>query len=70
LRFSLAIIFIIAGFINLTLYYGWTVSTNFNAKIVPGMTLILYPVMLICAVLAYRGIKKDDNLVKSYDRLR
>jgi hypothetical protein len=25
---------------------------------------------LIFSILAYRGIKKDDQLVKSYDRLR
>jgi len=27
-------------------------------------------IQLILVALAYRGIKKDDDLVKSYDRLR
>jgi hypothetical protein len=27
-------------------------------------------IQLILSILAFRGIKKDDQLVKSYDRLR
>lgn len=67
---SLALIFIIAAFIGTASYYAWIVTTKYSAEIVPGIKMILMPVMLIFAVLAYRGIKKDDNLVKSYDRLR
>jgi hypothetical protein len=70
LMLSLSVILIIAGIIGTSFYYAWSVMTNFSAEIVPGIKLILTPVMLICAILAYHSIKKDDNLVKSYDRLR
>ena len=43
---------------------------NYNAVFSPGINLILPVLMLICAFLVYRGIRKDEELVKSYDRLR
>jgi glucan phosphoethanolaminetransferase (alkaline phosphatase superfamily) len=46
------------------------IISKFGASITPGIKMILPPVILILSVLAYRGIKKDDQLVKSYDRLR
>jgi hypothetical protein len=70
LLLSLSVILSITGSICMSFYYGWFVMTNYSAEMVLGIKLILMPVMLLCAVLAYRGIKKDDNLVKSYDRLR
>ncbi|HEY5471293.1 MAG TPA: DUF4293 domain-containing protein [Bacteroidales bacterium] len=70
LQLSMSVILIIAGFIGTSFYYGWFVITNYRAHLVPEIKMILMPVILICAILAYRGIKKDDNLVKSYDRLR
>ena len=35
-----------------------------------GIKMILPVLMLIFLYLAYRGIKKDDDIIKSYDRLR
>lgn len=46
------------------------IISKFGATITPGFKMILPLVMLILSVLAYLGIKKDDHLVKSYDRLR
>jgi len=43
---------------------------NYNAVFSPGIDLILPVLMLICAFLAYRGIRKDEELVRSFDRLR
>lgn len=70
LWFSLTLILINAGFIGIAFYYSWFMITNYRADLVPEIKIILMPVILIFAILAYRGIKKDDNLVKSYDRLR
>ncbi|MCU0455148.1 MAG: DUF4293 domain-containing protein [Bacteroidales bacterium] len=36
----------------------------------PGMNIIIMPLILLFSWLAYRGIRKDEDLVKSYDRLR
>jgi hypothetical protein len=46
------------------------IISKFGATITPGYKMVLPLVVLILSVLAYRGIKKDDQLVKSYDRLR
>ena len=41
-----------------------------NVELVPVFRMIIPPLVLIFSVLAYRGIKNDENLVRSYDRLR
>ena len=46
------------------------IISKFGASITPGIKMILPLVILILSVLAYLGIRKDDQLVKSYDRLR
>jgi len=64
-------VIIVAFMLVLTsVYCIWYVISEFNTRFIPGYKMILPLVMMIFAFLAYRGIKKDDNLVKSYDRLR
>jgi len=67
---ALSVIILIVGFIFVLIYYSWIVITEYNAEIVPGFKMVIPVLMLIFAVLAYRGIRKDDRLIKSYDRLR
>jgi hypothetical protein len=67
---SVALIFLISVFIVTSSYYAWFVITNFGADVVPGLKMVVIVVMLVLAILAFRGIRKDDNLIKSYDRLR
>jgi hypothetical protein len=51
-------------------YYLYEIHTRFNLSSGPGIKSIIPLLMMILLFLAYRGIKKDDQLVKSYDRLR
>jgi len=51
-------------------YYYISVAKEYSGGIKPGINVIILPVMLLVSYLAYRGIKKDEDLVKSYDRLR
>jgi len=53
-----------------SIYCIWFALSEYQARLIPGYKMILPLLMLLFAILAYRGIKKDDNLVKSYDRLR
>jgi heme A synthase len=46
------------------------VMSRYNADIVLTIKIILPLLIAICLYLAYRGIKRDEDLVKSYDRLR
>lgn len=70
IKFTKALLGIIVILICIIGYYTFYVIRNFNAEIMPGANLILPVLMLICTYLAYRGIRKDVDLVKSYDRLR
>lgn len=50
--------------------YSISVINKFDVTILPGIYM-LYPVlMFVFSYLAYRSIKKDEELVRSYDRLR
>jgi peptidoglycan/LPS O-acetylase OafA/YrhL len=51
-------------------YYSYLIMTENGGNIIPGVLMLLPLVLLLFAVLAFRGIRKDDRLVKSYDRMR
>lgn len=67
---SKILISIILVFILGLAYYAYSLTAKFNARLVPGFMLAVPALQLIFSFLAYRGIKKDVDLVKSYDRLR
>ena len=56
--------------IILVIYYSYVLMKNYNAELVPGIKMIIPLIILIALFLAYKGISRDDLLVKSYDRLR
>jgi len=70
LRLALGLIILTAILLIAFVHVSLSVINKFNAQFVPGFKTIIPLLMLILAVLAYRGIRKDDQLVKSYDRLR
>jgi len=70
LWFSLFLIILAAGFVIASIHVSFNIVSKFEARIIPGFKMILPILILIISILAYRGIKKDDQLVKSYDRLR
>jgi hypothetical protein len=61
----LELILIISGFILIM-----PVVQHNSAILKPGYRIIMPLLSLIFLVFAYLGVKKDDELVKSYDRLR
>jgi len=52
------------------IHVSFRIVSKFDAGIIPGLKMILPVLILIISILAYRGIRKDELLVKSYDRLR
>lgn len=66
-RILLVLIFIS---IAVSLIYTFMILSGSNAEIDNWFKLLIPIVQLIFSWLAFRGIKKDDDLVKSYDRLR
>jgi hypothetical protein len=69
-KLAISVIVLAVMLIVTSAYCIWFVISEFQAQPRMGFKMILPFLMLIFAILAYRGIKKDDNLVKSYDRLR
>jgi len=67
---AISVIILIVGFIFVSIFYSWFVITEYGAEIVPGFKMVIPVLILIFSILAYRGIRKDDRLIKSYDRLR
>jgi hypothetical protein len=70
LRLVLALIVVIVILILLTGYYAYVAISHYEATFAPGVKMALPLILLILSILAYRGIRKDELLVKSYDRLR
>lgn len=70
LLFSSFLVILAAMFLIATIYVSFRIVLKFDATLIPGFKMILPLTILIFAILAFRGIKKDDQLVKSYDRLR
>ena len=67
---SLSIIVLVVGFIIASIFYSCFIITEYGTEIIPGLKMVVPVLILIFAILAYRGIRKDDRLIKSYDRLR
>lgn len=69
-RMTIILVIMIIVEIFAVFYYSYHVVEKMNAELIPGFKLILPVLMLIFSFLAYRNIRKDEDLVKSYDRLR
>ena len=67
---TILLIIMVAGQIIISFYYSWHIITTFSYEIIPEYKMAYPVLMLILIILAYLGIKKDENLIKSYDRLR
>jgi hypothetical protein len=61
---------LISVLIIISVCYSYIIISKFGGTIIPGVKMALPLVLLVFSILAFRGIRKDDMLVKSYDRLR
>lgn len=52
------------------IFYSYKVISEYNSELIPGTKLFTPALNMVLAILAYLGIKKDEDLVRSYDRLR
>lgn len=70
MKLTIAVIFLTAASVAALVFYSISIISKYNAEIIPGVKMFIPLLILIFGILAYRGIKRDENLVKSYDRLR
>jgi hypothetical protein len=59
--------FLLASFL-LNFYKFWFIESVYDKVLLPGNLLLLLP--LVCLFLAWNAIRKDEQLIKSLDRLR
>lgn len=67
---ALSLIVISAVFIIASIHISFITISKYESRIVPGFKMFLPVIILVLTVLAYKGIRKDDRLIRSYDRLR
>lgn len=70
LKITFILILLIVLFIACFIFVILRVQNNYNVTLMIGYKLFIPLLMLIAAIMAYRGIKKDEELIKSYDRMR
>jgi hypothetical protein len=70
LLLAMSVIVLSGGLIIAVSWYAYSLANSFSFAIIPGFKIIIPVFSLIFSILAYRGILKDERLVKSYDRLR
>jgi glucan phosphoethanolaminetransferase (alkaline phosphatase superfamily) len=70
MKMVMAIIFLAVVSIGLIVFYVFFITSKHNTILIPGFRMFFPLAILAFGILAYRGIRKDENLVKSYDRLR
>ena len=67
----LNILFQVIVLVGMVAYaFGIKQSVGMGSSITPKFALILPIINIVLLILAYKGIKADDDLVKSADRLR
>jgi len=64
------LVFITAASAGLTIYYLIYLPGQYEVSLVPGYRIIIPPLVLVLCLLAHHGIRKDKELIRSYDRLR
>jgi hypothetical protein len=67
---SLILIILTIIFIAALIHVSFSIISKFDGTIIPGIKMLLPILIMVLSILAYMGIRKDDKLVKSYDRLR
>jgi hypothetical protein len=67
---ALVLVSLSSCLIILIAYYSIMLIRNYDCELIPGFRMLFPLIILITGILAYKGISGDENLIRSYDRLR
>jgi hypothetical protein len=71
MRICVFLMLLAAGMIGMTFYYIWVAKNKLEgALVVHQWRIVLPPIIAILLYLAFRRIRRDELLVKAYDRIR
>jgi len=64
------LVLISAASAGLTIYYIVFITDHYHVSFIPDFRMLIPIAVPVLCLLAHRGIRKDEDLVRSYDRLR
>lgn len=70
IKFALAAVVLSVALTALTAWFAYSAGEKYQAVLNPVIRTFLPLLILLFSILALLGIRKDENLVRSYDRLR
>jgi len=71
MRLCIFLMLISVGMVAMMFYYTWMSGNKFDAsQTLYQWRFVIPPILIILQYLAFRGIRKDELLVKAYDRIR
>jgi hypothetical protein len=71
MRIVLFLMIFSAGMLALIIYYVHYIKTNFDGlQNIFQWRIVIPPIILILLYLAFKGIQKDELMIKAYDRIR
>ncbi len=71
MRVSVFLILLYAGMVGIIFYYIWVARNQLDgAQTLHKWRIVIPPIAIILTYLAFRRIRRDELLVKAYDRIR
>ena len=71
MRFCIFLILVSFGMVGIMFYYTWVSGSKFEStQTLYQWRFVIPPIAIVLLYLAFRGIRKDELMVKAYDRIR
>lgn len=71
MRLCIFLILVSFGMVGMMFYYTWVTGTKFDAaQTLYQWRIIMPPIAIVLLYLAFRGIRRDELMVKAYERIR
>jgi hypothetical protein len=70
MKLTMGVLLLTFAFIAVVIFYSVSVIDKYQVVPVLGYKMFIPLLMILFGILAFRGIRKDEELVNSYDRLR
>ena len=69
-KLTISLILLDILLIGAVAYIAFLCIKNYGGTLIPSFRMIIPALNIVLLILVFRSIKKDENLVRSYDRLR
>ena len=71
MRLCIFLILVSFGMVGIMFYYTWVSGSKFETtQTLYQWRFVIPPIAIVLLYLAFRGIRKDELMVKAYDRIR